>query len=132
MSELRRKVNIVKDAFVDELLSEGENKHPLRTGLTRANWNPSINAKDLSTSNYGLSEDDIKNFSTGTPPLLPLSVALGHSKKHLDYKIGDTIYFTNSVKWIGSLEQRRMFFDRIVENAKQAAQVAVRADRNKK
>lgn len=127
LTEVERKLEIARTTFARELVSD--DNHPLRTGMTRANWRPSVNSKETRAYDpdfFGISWAQIEAFQTGEDPLIPLEAAEDVALALGDWDLGDTLIWTNSVDWIIDLEQRRMFFDRIVENARQAAQEAVR------
>lgn len=117
-SKVETKLAEVRQEFAKGLI-ESEEDHPLRTGITRANWNPSANEKLLKQDMFGISLDDILDFSG--KPLVSLGEAEAVATAKINFKLGDTALWTNSVEWIGDLEHRRKFFDIIVDNAIQRA-----------
>lgn len=111
------------DAFAEGLVEDWD--HPLITGITRGNWHPGVNSRTKLQDFYGYTDSDIfEAMEMGE-----ILVDLGQAKEtalDFNYSLGDTVSWTNSLDHIGELEQRRIFFDTIVENAKQKAQSAIK------
>lgn len=111
------------DVFAESLVEDAE--HPVITGITRGNWQPSINNPKKVQDYFGYSMADIYDAMLSRTELISLTEA---KKQSLNFKwdLGDTVYWTNSLDHIGELEQRRKFFDVIVENSWQKARRAMK------
>ena len=114
------------DAFAEGLVEDVE--HPVITGITRGNWQPSINNPKKVQDYFGYSFADIYDAMQSRTELISLQDA---KEKSLGFKweLGDTVIWTNSLEHIGELEHRRKFFDTIVENSRQKAQRAMKSNR---
>jgi len=117
------KVQQIADAFSDGLVEDDD--HPVLTGITRGNWHPSTNKPLKKELRYGFSDADWFDAVISGDELVSLSEAKQTSRIK-DWKLGDTLLWTNSLEHIGDLEFRRKFFDQIVDNARQKAQRAAR------
>lgn len=115
--KIEEKLAVVSREFARGLV--GSEDHPLRTGITRANWIPSNNEKIIRHSMFNISLDDILDFSGS--PLVSLGEAEAVATKPTNFKLGDTMLWTNSVEWVDDLEYRRKFFDITVADALQRA-----------
>ena len=110
-------------AFGEGLVEDGE--HPVLSGITRGNWHPSTNSPRKISDYYGYSLLDVLDAWDSGRQLVSLSEAKDNST-NFDWDLGDKVIWTNSLDHILELEFRRKFFDKIVENAKQKAQRAVK------
>lgn len=117
------------EAFAEGLVEDVE--HPLITGITRGNWHPSTNTPRKVQNYFGYSDADIFDAMITRSQLVSLTEAKTNSL-NFKWELGDKVIWTNSLEHIGELEQRRKFFDVIVENAKQKAQRAVKSKRKTK
>lgn len=125
--QVEAKIQAGLEAFAEGLVEDVE--HPLITGITRGNWHPSTNNPKKAQNYFGYSDADIFDAMVTRTQLVSLIEAKATSL-NFTWELGDKVIWTNSLEHIGELEQRRKFFDVIVENARQKAQRAVRAKRS--
>lgn len=124
--QVEEKLQVGLEAFAEGLVEDAE--HPVLTGITRGNWHPSVNNPKKVSNYFGYNDLDWLAAAASGKILVSEAQA---KKVALDFKweLGDEVIWTNSLDHIGELEQRHMFFDQIVENARQKAQRAIRAKR---
>jgi len=118
-TKLERVINTFSDALVTD------EEHPLITGITSGNWQPSVGHPVLREDWYGFSKDDVLDAMSSNTRLIDLSTAK-YTARNNDWKLGDELFWTNSLEHIGELETRRKFFDQIVANATIEAQRAAK------
>lgn len=124
--EVENRIDKGLKAFAEGLVEDAE--HPVITGITRGNWQPSINNPKRTQDYYGYTISDIFDAMV----LREEIVSLGDAKlkaTSFQFKLGDEVIWTNSLDHILELEYKRKFFDSVVENAKQKAQRAMKSNR---
>jgi len=117
--KIEARVSRLVDDFSDGLVGAAD--HPVITGITRGNWTPSTGAPLSKDHYWGFDGAHILDAMKSGTELVTLKEAQDYARNPA-FRFGDTSYWTNSLDHIGELEQRRKFFDIIVENARQAAQ----------
>ena len=121
--KIKARLDVGVDAFARALV--GDENHPLITGITRGNWVPSVDKPTLSQLYYGFSQGDILDAMTSNTLLISIGEA-ENTATNFSWKLGDKLFWTNSLDHIIDLEIRRKFFDQIVHNATIEAQAAIK------